>query len=240
MTSPARPTALVAAALAALCACAAKVDGAAGQHFAQTVAVAVTPSSVALMTGQGTQFAAVVTGTSDTATTWRVDEAAGGAVDQTGLYVAPLTAGTYHVRAVSHADAAASGVATVAVSEPPPGTVTTWVSPSAFALDACTSRTFTASVSGSTDQGVTWSVAEGAAGGTVTSAGVYTAPSAAGTYHLVAASTATPTATGTAVITVRDHVLSIAVSPATATVNTGGTQQFTATVTTTCGTFAAN
>jgi hypothetical protein len=238
MAFPARAQPLAAVALAALCACAAKVDGAL-QQAAQTVAVTVSPGSASLMTGQGTQFAAAVTGTADTAATWRVDESAGGAIDETGLYVAPLVAGTYHVRAVSHADPAASGVATVAVSEPPPGTVTTWVSPSTFTLDACTAHTFTASVSGSSDQGVTWSVTEGSAGGTVTSAGAYTAPSSPGTYHLVATSKATPSATGTATLTVRDHIVSIAVNPPTASVNAGAKQQFTAKVTTTCGTFTA-
>jgi hypothetical protein len=40
-------------------------------------------------------------------------------------------------------------------------------------------------------------------------------------------------------MTVSDKILSIAVSPATINVAPGGTAQFTATVTTTCGSFAS-
>ena len=58
---------------------------------------------------------------------------------------------------------------------------------------------FTATVSGSDASGVTWSVDPG--GGTIDSAGHYTAPSAAGTYHVIATST-DGTASGVAVVTV--------------------------------------
>jgi hypothetical protein len=112
------------------------------------------------------------------------------------------------------------------------------VTPTTATVDACTTKTFSATVSGSSDQVVTWTVQE-AGGGTVTSAGVYTAPSTAGTYHLVATAHASSAATAIATITVQDHVLSVAVTPASASVAAGGTAQFTATVTTTCGTFAA-
>jgi hypothetical protein len=310
------------AALAVLCACAAKVDGTGGSGASQRVAVEVTPGSASLATGQAAQFDAGVTGTADLGVTWQVDESTGGGVTQAGLYTAPGTAGTYHVRAVSHADSAASGVATITVTVPPVGSVTispktvnvvaggtttftatvsnlsnsavTWkvqetsgcgsvttggayaappaaaichvvatsvadstksdvatvtvtapvvikvaVTPSTVTMDACTSRTFTATVTGNTDQAVAWSVAEGSAGGSVNSGGVYTTPSAAGTYHVVATSHASSSVTASATVTVQDHVLSIAVSPASTTVNTGAGQQFTATVTTTCGTFAA-
>ena len=62
--------------------------------------------------------------------------------------------------------------------------------------------TFSATVTGSSDQAVTWKVVEGSAGGTVTSAGAYAAPSAAGTYHLMATSHADPAASDTATISV--------------------------------------
>jgi hypothetical protein len=86
---------------------------------------------------------------------------------------------------------------------------------------------------------VTWSVQEGTAGGTITAAGVYTAPANAGTYHVVAASAANPSSTAVAPVAVTDRVLSVAVSPQTVQVPPGGTAQFTATVTTTCGTAVA-
>lgn len=49
---------------------------------------------------------------------------------------------------------------------------------------------------------VNWSIAEGAAGGSITSGGVYIAPSAAGTYHVIATSTADPAKTATTIVTV--------------------------------------
>jgi hypothetical protein len=76
------------------------------------------------------------------------------------------------------------------------------VSPSiAHALPSAT-VTFTATVTGQSSAAVTWSVQEGASGGSVSSTGAYTAPSAAGTYHVVAASQADATKTGTATVIV--------------------------------------
>ncbi len=49
---------------------------------------------------------------------------------------------------------------------------------------------------------VSWSIAEGPAGGSITSSGLYTAPSTAGTYHVVATDTANPAITATTVVTV--------------------------------------
>jgi hypothetical protein len=86
---------------------------------------------------------------------------------------------------------------------------------------------------------VTWSVQEGAAGGTITPTGVYTAPENAGTYHVVATSAADISRTAVAAVAVTDRILSVAVSPQTVQVPPGGTAQFTATVTTTCGTTTA-
>ena len=57
------------------------------------------------------------------------------------------------------------------------------------------SVTLTATVTGTTNTGVNWLVMEGAAGGSITPAGVYTAPSVAGTYHVVVSSIADPSKT---------------------------------------------
>lgn len=56
---------------------------------------------------------------------------------------------------------------------------------------------------------VTWSVREGAAGGTITPAGLYTAPNAAGTYHVVATNSSDSRSTGSATITVPSVGLSL-------------------------------
>jgi hypothetical protein len=203
----------------------------------QPIAVTVSPLAATVVAGNSQSFACTVTGTTDRACTWSVQEgASGGTVTSGGVYTAPQTAGTYHVVATSHADATKSASATVTVTAPP--VVSVSISPSSASLDACQSRTFTASVTGTSNSSVTWSVQEGAAGGAVTSGGAYTAPSTAGTYHVVATSRVDTTKSATATVTVAaERVLSVAVDPQSTAVQAGGTVQFTASVTTTCGTF---
>jgi hypothetical protein len=206
---------------------------------APVVAVTIAPRTASVSTGGSLTFGATVTGTSDTAVTWSVLETSGcGSVTQAGVYTAPATARTCHVVATSSADPSKSDTATVTVTAPP--VVTVSLSPSSGATDACLSLTFRATVTGAADTSVTWTVQEGAAGGTITSAGVYTAPPDAGTYHVVATSRADPSKSAVAAVVVTDRIVSVAVSPGALSIPAGGTAQFTATVTTTCGTFTSS
>lgn len=72
-----------------------------------------------------------------------------------------------------------------------------------LAVNATTSSAFVATVVGGTTNSVTWSVDEGAAGGTVTSGGLYTAPATRGTYHVRATSTLDTAQSGVATVTVQ-------------------------------------
>ena len=83
---------------------------------------------------------------------------------------------------------------------------------------------FAAQVIGQTNQAVTWSVQEGSAGGVIDSTGLYTAPSAAGAFHVVATSQADPRASGIA--TVEVPPLTVSISPPVETLRIGGTRQF--------------
>jgi hypothetical protein len=76
------------------------------------------------------------------------------------------------------------------------------VSPSSATVARSATQPFTASVTGTSNTGVTWSIQEGAAGGAVSSAGLYTAPSSAGTFHVVATSVADPTKSAMATVSV--------------------------------------
>lgn len=208
---------------------------------AQTVVVTISPTTSALASGATQQFTASVTGTSDVAVTWTIQEgAAGGTIGAGGLYVAPSTAGTYHVVATSHADSTTAAVSTVTVTAPPPppppATVSIAVSPVSGNVDACQTLQLIATVNGASDASVTWALQE-SAGGTVSASGLYTAPAAGGTYHAVATSHADPTKSAVATVTVTERIVSVAVAPQQAQMGTGGTAQFTATVTTTCGAF---
>jgi len=203
------------------------------------VGVSVSPANASVVAGAQATFTATVTNAANAAVTWSVREATGcGSVTPGGVYTAPAAAATCHVVATSVQDGTRSASATVTVTGPPP-VITVAVAPAAVSLDACASRTFTATVTGTTNTAVTWTVQEGAAGGTITGGGAYTAPATAGTYHLVATSSANGTSAGSSTVTVVERVLGVAVSPAVINVAPGGTAQFTATVTTTCGAFAS-
>jgi hypothetical protein len=80
------------------------------------VAVTVAPTSGTVAAGNTLQFAAKVTGSSNVAVTWSVQESGGGSVTAAGLYTAPGTAGTYHVVATSAADTTKSASAAVTVT----------------------------------------------------------------------------------------------------------------------------
>jgi hypothetical protein len=204
------------------------------------VAVTISPRTATVAASGSVAFAATVASSADTAVSYAVQESSGcGSVTAAGVYTAPGAAATCHVIATSHADATKSDVATVTVTAPPPS-VAISVTPSSKAINSCQSVTLAATVTGSSNTAVTWSVQEGSAGGTVTSAGVFTASATAGTYHVVATSAADPTKTAVATVTVTDKILSVAVAPTTVSLQPGASAQFTATVTTTCGTFASS
>jgi hypothetical protein len=93
--------------------------------------------------------------------------------------------------------------------------------------------TFTAAVTGTTPNGstaVTWSVEE-TAGGTVSSSGQYTAPTTAGTYHIIATSVASTSTRHRVTVTVTPPGISVSVTPSSASISSGSTVSFTATVT---------
>jgi hypothetical protein len=76
------------------------------------------------------------------------------------------------------------------------------VSPTTASLTAGATKSFAATVTNSSNTAVTWSIQEGAAGGTVSATGLYTAPATAGTYHVVAQSSADSSKTATATVAV--------------------------------------
>jgi hypothetical protein len=192
----------------------------------QGVEVAIEPTAAEVAAGGTVAFAAAVTGSAVTDVAWTLAEASGcGSVNTAGVYTAPGTAGTCHVVVTSTADPTkgATAVVTVNAPPPPPPPVTISVSPTNGTVNACRTLTFRATVGGATD----------------TTAGVYTAPSAAGVYHVVGTSRADPTKKATATVTVSESVVSVAVSPSAISVPQGGSATFSATVTTTCGSFTA-
>jgi hypothetical protein len=106
------------------------------------------------------------------------------------------------------------------------------ISPSSPSAVVGSTIPFSATVQGTTNNtSVTWKAAKG----TITSAGVYTAPSAVGSDTVTATSVADTTKSASTAVAViaapaTPTVTSIAVSPATVSVNTGAAVQYTASV----------
>jgi hypothetical protein len=80
------------------------------------VQVGVTPNAATIKVGATLSLSATVNGTKNSEVTWSVDEANGGSVTAAGVYTAPLTAGTYSVRATSVDDSTRSAAAKITVA----------------------------------------------------------------------------------------------------------------------------
>ena len=164
---------------------------------APSISVTVTPSTVTVLRDGTQAFTAKVTGTTNTAVTWSVQESPGGTIDSAGLYTPPKNgAGAFDVVATSQANSAAVGTAEVIVPMPQ---VT--INPGVATLHPGGTRTFAATVSGLTNTAVNFTI-QGSAGGLINSAGLYTAPAAGGFYHVVATSIEETTVTASASVTV--------------------------------------
>ena len=200
--------------------------GVSGTHVATpTVTLSLSPTFVSLSAGGTQQFTATVSGATNTAVTW---SASGGSISSSGLYTAPSTTGTYTVKATSVADSTASASAQATVSSP----ITVSISPKSAAMPINGTQQFTATVSGTTNTAVTWS----ASGGSISSSGLYTAPSTAGTYSVKDTSVADTTKSANAVVTVTAPTVAISISPTASSLQAGQSQQFKATVTGTTNT----
>ncbi|QNI32572.1 hypothetical protein H7849_00640 [Alloacidobacterium dinghuense] len=205
------------------------------------VGVSVSPIAATIVIGKTQQFTATVTGISNTAVTWSLkgsgcSGATCGTISTTGLYTAPAAVPnppTVTVTATSQADTTKSASATVTVTLP----VSVTISPTSASVFAGDTKQFTASVANTSNTAVTWTVkgsgCSGAACGTISTTGLYTAPAtppSPASVTVTATSNADNTKSASAVVTLVPGVV-IKVSPTTAQVIAGKTQQFTATVT---------
>ena len=193
---------------------------------ASAVSVTLNQSSVNVVVGATTQFTARVANSTNTAVTWSVDGVAGGnattgTISAAGLYTAPAQTGSHTVTAASVADPSAKASATVAVGLISVTPATTMVAPGG-------TQQFSATIQGFSNSSVTWSVNQVSGGnsavGTITASGMYTAPSAAGSFTITATSVADTSAKANATLTVEG----LSISPASAVVAPAGTVHFTA------------
>jgi hypothetical protein len=209
------------------------------------VTVQVNPNSATVAVGSKQQFAATVTGSSNTTVTWTVSGAGCsgatcGTISAGGLYTSPASVpspSTVNVNATSVADPTKSVSASVTLVTA--AAVLLSITPAAAVVPTASTDSFTASVTGTTDTAVAWSLTGAGCGGascgslaTTSQAAVYTAPivpPSPPSVTVVATSIAEPSKTAAATVTIVPVVV-VTASPANTSVVVGATQQFSATV----------
>ena len=184
------------------------------------ITISISPMMATLNAGSQQQFQATVTGTTNTSVQWQVNNVAGGnaqvgTITAAGLYTAPSPGDRslqVTVTAIANANTMKTASAQVIVNPSTGGGGgggnggEVMVSPTRAALTLTEPQQFTATVVGAQNQSVTWSV-DGVAGGntsvgTVTSSGLYTPPSSAGTHTVMASvSSSGPSASATVWVT---------------------------------------
>jgi hypothetical protein len=106
-----------------------------------------------------------------------------------------------------------SNAVSFSVNSPASGVAS--VSPASDTLGRKGARQFVFAINGSKAD-ATWTVEEGAAGGIITSSGLYTAPSSPGMYHVVATAASDPSKTATAAVSVATSGFTVTGSMGTA------------------------
>ena len=149
------------------------------------VMINVSPATAQLPADTTQQFAATVTGPSNTAVIWSADGVVGGnstvgTISGAGLYTAPATVPTppqVTITATSAADGVTNASATITVTAPIAVTVAPTTTQQVIHGQT---QQFTATVTGSSNTAVTWSIGDIVGGnnilGTVSPSGLYTAP----------------------------------------------------------------
>ena len=212
------------------------------------IIVTIAPTAVSLGGGGTQQFTATLQNAPIPGLTWQVNGFTGGTsrvgtITQTGLYTAPAVvsaATSVRVIALSPVDPHNRAISLVNLTPPTTSPVSVTVAPSTASLAVAATKQFTATVTNTANIAVTWKVngvtGGSAATGTITTAGLYTAPAsvaATTVVTVVAVAQADTTKSGSAQVTINPaatNPVTVMVTPTSASLNAGSTQQFTATV----------
>ena len=192
------------------------------------VSISVSPSAATLTPGQTAQFTATVQGANYDGVLWSVTPNLGSVFN--GLYTAPATITspqTVTLNAVSAADPTQSATASITLQ--PVANVTISLSPGNASLNGGQSTTFTPTVSGTSNTAVTWSLNPQV--GTVAN-GVYQAPGIIPSLQTVTiTATSAADSTKSASATVALQPIGVTVGPTSASLVSGQSATFTASVT---------
>jgi Big-like domain-containing protein len=196
-----------------------------------TGALAISPATSTILAGATQLFQATLNGTTASGATWTVDGVTGGnssvGTISAGVYTAPSQAGTHTVGASIGTGAGNNATAPVVV-------FSLAISPTNATVAEGETQQYTATIQGLSNTGVTWSVDSVVGGnattGTISATGLYTAPGQTGTHMIGATSVADIAASVTTPVNISAPLGPVAISPTTATLIGGATQQFTASV----------
>ncbi|MEO7391754.1 MAG: kelch repeat-containing protein [Ramlibacter sp.] len=129
--------------------------------------------------------------------------------------------------AISACGGGDSGDSTPAPPAPPPTVITISLATATPAIQVNQAAQFQATLAGTTNLQVSYSVEGGSANGSISASGLYTAPDHAGVFTVRATSAADPTKSATAAIAVTAApVVTMTMTPANATVTSGGSVAF--------------
>src|SRR5579864_969240 len=212
--------------------------------------VAISPVSSTLQVGQTQQFTATVSGTNDQTVHWLVNGYRGGnpeigTINASGLYTAPAKKPSQAVNVTARSVVFYTATASAAVFITSGTSMSVSISPTNASLHTGQTQQFSATISGATasataattNTSVQWLVngvlGGNSAAGTISSAGLYTAPVTvpAGLVTVTAQSSNQSSASASASVSVLPPVaVTVSISPTNASLQTGQTQQFGATV----------
>lgn len=186
----------------------------------------VAPSAVSLAPGASRRFVASGRTASGRVVPVQVNwSATGGTIATNGTYVAGAVAGTYRVIATQSGGERAD-TAVVTISSGAAALTQLVLNPSAVTLAAGETASFTVAGSWSDGSSATPSVVWSATGGTVSPSGEYTAGTVPGSYRVIARHQGGTLADTSTVTVTAARLVSLTLTPATATVASGGTRQF--------------
>jgi cytochrome c553 len=189
------------------------------------VGISVSPTWISLTNGQSAAFTATITGASNTAVTWSRPQV--GTITSGGVYTVPATLTSSQnitVTATSVVDPTKSASLTIALVP----TIGVALNPTSTSLTAGQSTALNAAVTGTTNTGLNWSMSPQV--GTL-SGGVYTAPSPIPSAESVTITATSQASTGrSANVTLSLVPVSVGVSPSSASLTSGQSKTFTASV----------
>ena len=194
--------------------------------------LAINPATATVVAGATQPFQAILNGTVTSGATWTVDGVSGGnssvgIITGAGVYTAPSQAGTHTISASVGTGSSNSATAPVIV-------FSFAITPTNATIAEGGTQQFTATIQGLSNTGVTWSVDNVVGGnattGTISATGLYTAPAQSGTHTIYATSMADTAAIVMTPVNISAPLGPVVISPTTATLMNGTSQQFTASV----------